>query len=143
MGVIVDVTVARVVVDLVDVVSRQLFSFEASSYSFLLSSSSGFAGTNTLNEYPMKLFTSSLPVASPILFRAAMICSTKLITSLYLPTRIARSLQVRSLMALLLCELIPPSELERELRRARRSPNSVARLSLVPSLLINSDKVEI
>ena len=38
-----------VVVDLVDVVLRQPFRVEASSYSFLLSSKSGFAASYTLN----------------------------------------------------------------------------------------------
>ena len=38
-----------VVVDLVDVVLRQPFTVEASSYSFLLSSKSGFAASYTLN----------------------------------------------------------------------------------------------
>ena len=37
------------VVDLVDVVLRQPFRVEASSYSFLLSSKTGFAASYTLN----------------------------------------------------------------------------------------------
>ena len=92
---------ATVVLDGVEVV-RQLFSFATSSYSFLVLSSLGFATKNTPKEYPMKLFTASLPVSCPILFRAAMILSTRLITSLYLFIKISRSLQVRSLTARLL-----------------------------------------
>ena len=44
-----DVVLTGVVVDLVDVVLRQPFRVEASSYSFLLSSKSGFAASYTLN----------------------------------------------------------------------------------------------
>ena len=44
-----DVVLTGVVVDLVDVVLRQPFRVEASSYSFLLSSKTGFAASYTLN----------------------------------------------------------------------------------------------
>ena len=92
---------ATVVLDGVEVV-RQLFSFATSSYSFLVLSSLGFAAENTPKEWSMKLFTASLPVSCPILFRAAMILSTRLITSLYLFIKISRWLQLRSLTARLL-----------------------------------------
>ena len=95
------VLLAAVVLDGVDVV-RQLFSSASSSYSCLVLSSLGFAAKNTPKEYSMKLFTASLPVSCPILFWAAMILSTRLITSLYLFIKISRSLQVRSLTARLL-----------------------------------------
>ena len=46
-------------------------------------------------------------------------------------------------MALFIRDRNPPSELERELRRSSKPPNSLPRLSLVPSSLIKADSLEI